>query len=101
MHNVFLRPILSRVNCFSSQVATFFVLLVSNLSSIRDSFSFVQELATLNIDSNNVVMTSFDVNLVVYYNTIEIIDLIGDSIFHGLTQCKFRKLLDSVVMESP
>jgi hypothetical protein len=49
---------------------------------IKDSFSFVQELLSLNLDSNNVVMASFDVtSLFTNIPLDETIDIISNRLF--------------------
>ena len=71
---------------------------------VKDSFSFVQELLSLNLDSNNVVMASFDVtSLFTNIPLDETIDIISNRLFsnavrfHGLTQVEFKKLLGLAV----
>ena len=62
-NNIPLRPMLSCIDNYSYKVAKFFIPLLNPISSraymVKDSFSFVQELLSLN--SSNVVMASFDV----------------------------------------
>ena len=73
---------------------------------VKDSFSFVQELLSLNLDSNNVVMASFDVTSLftnMYIPLDETIDIISNRLFsnavrfHGLTQLEFKKILGLAV----
>ena len=63
--NVPLRPILSYVNHYSYKPTKFFIPLLTPISTnsfaVKDSFSFVQELVSSDIDANKVVMASFDV----------------------------------------
>ena len=73
---------------------------------VKDSFSFVQELLSLNLDSNNVVMASLDVTSLftnMYIPLDETIDIISNRLFsnavrfHGLTQLEFNKILGLAV----
>lgn len=63
--NIPLRPILSCINNYSYKIAKFFIPLLNPISSsaymVKDSFLFVLEFFSLSVDSNNVVMASFDV----------------------------------------
>ena len=60
-----LRPILSSINHYSYKIAKFFIPFLTPISTssfvIKDSFSFVQELSNSDINSDSVVMASFDV----------------------------------------
>ena len=61
-----LRPILSSINHYSYKIAKFFIPFLTPISTsslvIKDSFSFVQELLNSDLNSDNVVMASFDVS---------------------------------------
>jgi hypothetical protein len=105
-NNIPLRPMLSCIDNYSYKVAKFFIPLLNPISSraymVKDSFSFVQELLSLN--SSNVVMASFDVHSL--FTSIpfdETIDIICNRLFcnavryHGLTQPELRKLLGFAV----
>ena len=106
--NIPLRPILSCINHYSYKIAKFCIPLLNPISSgayiVMDSLSFVQELLSLNLDSKNVVMASFDVtSLFTNIPLDETIDIISKRLFsnavrfHGLTQLEFKKLLGLAV----
>jgi hypothetical protein len=83
-NNIPLRPMLSCIDNYSYKVAKFFIPLLNPISSraymVKDSFSFVQELLSLN--SSNVVMTSFDVtSLFTSIPLDETIDIICNRLF--------------------
>ena len=64
--NIPLRPILSAIGTHSYNLAKFFVPLLHPISSgsylIKDFFSFIQDLFSLDLNSNNLIMASFDIN---------------------------------------
>ena len=64
-HNFPLRPIISAIGTHAYKLAKFLVPLLrpfsTNSYTISDTFMFVKELCELQINTNNVVMTSFDV----------------------------------------
>ena len=81
-----LRPILSSVNHYSYRIAKFFTPFLTPISTsslvIKDSFSFVQELLSIDINSDGVVMASFDVtSLFTNIPVDETIEIISDQIF--------------------
>ena len=98
-----LRPILSSINHYSYKIAKFFIPFLTPISSnslvIKDSFSFVQELLNSDINSNSVVMASFDVtSLFTNIPVGETIEIISNQIFsncvvfEGLDRSQFIKL---------
>ena len=102
--NVPLRPILSSISNYSYKVAKFFIPLLNPISSgaymVRDSFSFVKEILSLDLNTSGVVMASFDVtSLFTNIPLEETIEIICNRLFyntvryHGLTQSELRKLL--------
>ena len=102
--NMPLRPILSSVNHYSYKLAKFFVPLLTPFTIspfiISDSFSFVQELLNIDIDTKNVFMASFDVvSLFTNIPVNETIGIISNALFsdhqffHGLDRSEFEKLL--------
>ena len=102
--NVPLRPILSCVNHYSYKLPKFFIPLLTPISTnsftVKDSFSFVQELVSSDIDANKVVMASFDVtSLFTNIPLHETINIICSRIFsnrqrfQGLDRSEFQKLL--------
>jgi hypothetical protein len=67
---------------------------------VRDSFSFVQELLSLDFNSDNLAMASFDVtSLFTNIPLDETIEIIADRLFsnairfHDLTRSEFKQLL--------
>ena len=64
--NIPLRSILSAIVPQFYNLAKFLVPLLHPISSgsylIKDSFSFIQDLFSLNLNSNNLIMASFDIN---------------------------------------
>ena len=98
------RPILSCINHYSYNIAKFFIPLLTPISTstyvIKDSFSFVQELLSSDLDTSNVIMASFDVtSLFTNIPVDETIEIITNRLFsnwcrfHGLTRSDFTKLL--------
>ena len=107
--NIPLRPTLSCINHYSYKIAKFCIPLLNPISSgdyiVKDSFSFVLELLSLNLASKNVVMASFDVtSLFTNIPLDETVDIISKRLFsnavrfHGLTQLEFKKLLGLAVI---
>ncbi len=103
-----LRPILSCINNYSYKIAKFFVPILSPICSsafmVRDSFSFVQELLSLDFNSDNLAMASFDVtSLFTNIPLDETIEIIADRLFsnairfHDLTRSEFKQLLNCAV----
>ena len=81
-----LRPILSSINHYSYNIAKFFIPFLTPISTsslvIKDSFSFVQELLNSGINSDGVVMDSFDVtSLFTNISVDETIEIISNHIF--------------------
>ena len=81
-----LRPILSSINHYSYKIAKFFIPFLTPISTssfvIKDSFSFVQELLNSDINSDSVVMASFDVtSLFTNIPVGETIEIIANHIF--------------------
>ena len=75
--------------------------LLSNPYTINDSFSFIQELMSLNVNTNNVIMASFDVtSLFTNIPLDETIDIISDQLYstqtfyHSFSKTKFIQLLN-------
>ena len=60
-----LRPIISAIGTHSYKLAKFLIPLLrpfsTNTFTINDTFSFVKELRELKINTNDVIMASFDV----------------------------------------
>ena len=60
-----LRPIISAIGTHSYKLAKFLVPLLrpfsTNTFTINDTFTFVKELCELKINTNDVIMASFDV----------------------------------------
>ena len=103
-----LRPILSCINNYSYKIAKFFVPILSPICSsafmARDSFSFVQELLSLDFNSDNLAMASFDVtSLFTNIPLDETIEIIADRLFstairfHDPTRSEFKQLLNCAV----
>ena len=103
-----LRPILSSVNHYSYRIAKFFIPFLTPISTsslvIKDSFSLVQELLSSSINSDGVVMASFDVtSLFTNIPVDETIEIISDQIFancmyfEGFDRSQFIKLLSLAV----
>ena len=103
-----LRPILSSINHFSYKIAKFFIPFLTPISTsslvIKDSFSFVQELLNSDINSDSVVMASFDVtSLFTNIPVGETIEIISNQIFancvvfEGLDRSQFIQLLSLAV----
>ena len=99
-----LRPILSSINHYSYKIAKFFIPFLTPISTssfvIKDSFSFVQELLNSDINSDSVVMASFDVtSLFTNIPVDETIEIIANHIFascmyfEGFDRSQFIKLL--------
>ena len=99
-----LRPILSSINHYSYKIAKFFIPSLTPISTssfvIKDSFSFVQELLNSDINSDSVVMASFDVtSLFTNIPVDETIEIIANHIFascmyfEGFDRSQFIKLL--------
>ena len=103
-----LKPILSSINHYSYKIAKFFIPFLTPISTssliIKDSFSFVQELLNSDINSDNVVMASFDVtSLFTKIPVGETIEIISNQIvanrvvFEGFDRSQFIKLLSLAV----
>ena len=103
-----LKPILSCINNYSYKIAKFFIPILSYSCSsafmVRDSFFFVQELLSLDFNSNNLAMASFDVtSLFTNIPLDEAIEIIADRLFsnairfHDLTRSEFKQLLNCAV----
>ena len=100
-----LRPILSSINHYSYKIAKFFISFLTPISTssffIKDSFSFVQELLNSDINSDSVVMASFDVtSLFTNIPVDETVEIIANHIFasfmylvEGFDRSQFIKLL--------
>ncbi len=99
-----LRPSLSSINHYSYKIAKFFIPFLTPISTssfvIKDSFSFVQELLNNDINSDSVVMASFDVaSLFTNIPVDETIEIIVNHIFascmyfEGFDRSQFIKLL--------
>jgi hypothetical protein len=99
-----LRPILSSINHYSYKIAKFFIPFLTPISTssfvIKDSFSFVQELLNSDINSDSVVMASFDViSLFTNIPVDETIEIISNHIFasciyfEGFDRSQFIKRL--------
>ena len=102
--SISLRPILSSINHHSYQIAKFFIPFLTPISTsslvIKDLSSFVQELLNSDINSDSVVMASFDVtSLFTNIPVDETIEIISNQIFancvifEGLDRSQFIKLL--------
>ena len=102
------RPILSDIGSPTYKLAKFFVPLLAPLTSneytIKDSFSFAEELLTYD---SNLVMASFDVeSLFTNIPLKETIDLCVDLLFHdrsnidGISKDYFHELLNICMSES-
>ena len=107
-----LRPILSSINHFSYKIAKLFIPFLTPISTsslvsslvIKDSLSFVQELLNSDINSDSVVMASFDVtSLFTNIPVGETIEIISNQIFanrvvfEGLDRSQFIQLLSLAV----
>ena len=103
-----LRPILSSINHYSYKIAKFFIPFLTPISTsslvIKDSFSFVQELLNSDINSDSVVMASFDVtSLFTNIPVDETIEIISNQVFancmyfEGFDRSQFTKLLSLAV----
>ena len=99
-----LRPILSSINHYSYKIAKFFIPFLTPISTssfvIKHSFSFVQELLNSDINSDSVVMASFDVtSLFTNIPVDETIEIIANRIFtscmyfEGFDRSQFIKLV--------
>ena len=97
-------PILSSINHYSYNRVKFFIPFLTPISTtslvIKDSFSFVQELLNSDINSDSIVMASFDVtSLFTNIPVEETIELISNNIFvncmyfEGFNRPRFIKLL--------
>jgi hypothetical protein len=78
--------------------------LATNPYTINDYFSFIQELMSLNVNTNNVIMASFDVtSLFTNISLDETIDIISDQLYstqtfyHGFSKTEFVQLLNLAV----
>ena len=101
-----LRPILSSINSHSYNIAKYLVSLLRPFSinqySINDSFSFLQELHSLDLNTDNVFMASFDITSL-FTNIPLTIDIIIQRLFNTSTHFQgfsipdFRKLLNLAV----
>ena len=105
------RPILSAIATCSYNLSKFLLSLLSPLLTSRyllsDTFSFLDELRNCDLDTDNVVMASFDVNsLFTNVPLDETIDIIinrafnNAMLFHGFSVTNFRTLLDFAVKDS-
>ena len=106
--NTPLRPILSSINSHFHNIAKYLVSLFCPFStsqySINDSFSFLQELHSLDLNTDNVFMASFDITYL--FTNIPLdktIDIIIQRLFNTSTHFQgfsipdFRKLLNLAV----
>lgn len=104
------RPILSAIGTFNYNLAKFLVPILNNLTTnnftVKNSFSFVQELKHLQFP-HPVVMASFDIkSLFTNIPLKETIDICtaelykGQELVNNLTKQNFRSLLDLAVNES-
>ena len=100
-----LRPIISAIGTHSYKLAKFLVPLLrpfsTNTFTINDTFSFVKELRELKINTNDVIMASFDVkSLSTNIPLDETIDIIINKCFasathyHAISRDQFRDLLN-------
>ena len=100
-----LRPIISAIGTHSYKLAKFLVPLLrpfsTNTFTINDTFTFVKELRELNINTNDVIMASFDVkSLFTNIPLDETINIIIDKCFasathyHSISRDQFRDLLN-------
>jgi hypothetical protein len=98
-----LRPIISAIGTHAYKLAKFLVPLLrpfsTNSYTISDTFMFVKELRELQINTNNVVMASFDVKSlftnIPLDETISIIVIISVSvILHAFTVSQLINSLD-------
>jgi hypothetical protein len=85
-----LRPIISAIGTHSYKLAKFLVPLLrpfsTNTFTINDTFTFVKELCELKINTNDVIMASFDVkSLFTNIPLDETIDIIINKCFAGAT----------------
>ena len=105
------RPILSAVGTHSYDLSKYLLSILSPLLTSRfllsDTFSFLDELRNSNLDSDNVVMASFDINsLFTNVPLDETIDIIINKAFsnapsfHNFTLTDLKKLLDIAVKDS-
>ena len=103
-----LRPILSSINSHSYNIARYLVSRLrpfsTNQYSINDSFSFLQELHSLDLNTDNVFMASFDItSLFTNIPLDETIDIVIQRLFNTSTHFQgfsipdFRKLLNLAV----
>ena len=108
--NIPVRPILSAINTHTYNLSKFLVPLLRPLSlspySITDSFSFIRELLSLNLDTDNLTMASYDITSlftnVPLDETIEIIlnKLYStNQVFQGFTSPELKKLLNLSVKD--
>ena len=100
-----LRPIISAIGTHSYKLAKFLVPHLRPFSTntfiINDTFSFVKELRELKINTNDVIMASFDVkSLFTNIPLDETIDIIISKCFasaahyHAISRDQFRDLLN-------
>ena len=100
-----LRPIISAIGTHSYKLAKFLVPLLrpfsTNTFTINDTFTFVKELCELKINTNDVIMASFDVkSLFTNIPLDETIDIIINKCFasathyHAISRDQFRDLLN-------
>jgi hypothetical protein len=86
-HNFPLRPIISAIGTHAYKLAKFLVPLLRPFSTnytISDTFMFVKELRELQINTNNVVMASFDVkSLFTNISLDETISIIVNKCFYN------------------
>ena len=94
------RPILSCINHYSYKIAKFFIPFLSPISMNsfvnKDSFSFVQELLSSDINTDNIFMASFHIANIPVDETFEIISnyLFANCMyFEGFDRSQFIKLL--------
>ena len=96
-----LRPILSAIGTHSYNLAKFLVSLLRPLSLssylISNSFTFIQELVSLNLNSDQLIMASFDVKSlftnIPLNETIQIIldqRFINSRLYHGFSRKDFE-----------
>jgi hypothetical protein len=107
-HGIPIRPILAAIKSHSYSLAKFLVSLLrpsaTNPYTINDSFSFIQELMSLNVNTNNVIMASFDVTFLFTNIPLdETIDIISDQLYstqtfyHSFSKTEFVQLLNLAV----
>ena len=94
--NLPLRPILSALGTHSYNLAKYLASYLREISvgqyKITDTFSFVEELHNLDLDTNKVFMASFDISSLFTNIPIdETIDIIINRLFSSSTQ--FQKLI--------